>query len=103
MEGQALKDFQERAIDVEMLFKFLEVTQPKKVERLKTIQGDFFERRFLNRVEQEPNRRGVPLRLAYKKPPSSLNKILNENYQQNIFTVNRQVYYSKKNKNSFLL
>jgi len=113
LEGQALKDFQERAIDVEMLFQFLEATQPKKMERLKTIHGDFFERRFLNRMEQELSRRGVidclrhgikdrgvSLKLAYNKPPSTLNKLLMENYEQNIFTVNRQVYYSEKNKNS---
>ena len=113
LEGQALKDFQERAIDVEMLFQFLEATQPKKMERLKKIHGDFFERRFLNRVEQELSRRGVidclrhgikdrgvSLKLAYNKPPSTLNKLLMENYEQNIFTVNRQVYYSEKNKNS---
>lgn len=113
LEGQALKDFHERAIDVEMLFQFLEATQPKKMARLKTIHGDLFERRFLNRVEQELNKRGVidclrhgikdrgvSLRLAYNKPPSTLNKLLNENYEHNIFTVNRQVYYSSKNNNS---
>src|SRR5699024_9620754 len=44
--------------------------------------------------------RGVSLRLAYNKPPSSLNETLIQNYKSNIFTVSRQVYYSNQNKNS---
>lgn len=113
LEGEAQKNFQEHAIDVEILFKFLEATQPKQVERLKTIHGDRFEKRLLNRLEKELNRRGVIdclrhgvrdrgvfLHLVYNKPPSTLNKLLNENYENNIFTVNRQVYYSSKNTNS---
>src|SRR5699024_10382175 len=44
--------------------------------------------------------RGVQLRLVYNKPPSTLNKLLMENYQKNIFTVSRQVYYSADNQNS---
>src|SRR5699024_7079725 len=34
------------------------------------------------------------------KPPSTLNKMLMENYESNIFTVSRQVYYSNKHSNS---
>ena len=113
LEGEALKTFQKHGIDVEMLFKFLEITQPKKVERLKTIHGAKFEQRLLHRLEQELNRRGVidclrhgikdrgvSLRLVYNKPPSSLNQTLMQNYENNIFTVSRQVYYSNQNKNS---
>lgn len=113
LEGEALKTFQQHAIDVEMLLEFLHKTQPKKIERLKTIYGDKFHSRFLNRLEQELNRRGVidcirhgikdrgvSLKLAYNKPPSQLNKMLIENYESNIFTVSRQVYYSSKHSNS---
>ena len=113
LEGEALQTFQKHAIDVEMLLEFLEATQPKKVERLKTIYGVKFEQRFIHRLEQELNRRGVidclrhgikdrgvSLRLAYNKPPSSLNETLIQNYKSNIFTVSRQVYYSNQNKNS---
>src|SRR5690625_259803 len=113
LEGQALSDFKTHAIDVEMLFTFLEDTQPKHVERLKNIHGANYERNVLNRLNQELNRRGmidclrhgikdrgVSLRLVYNKPPSTLNKLLMENYQKNIFTVSRQVYYSHKNNNS---
>ncbi|MUV37807.1 Type I site-specific deoxyribonuclease [Lentibacillus sp. JNUCC-1] len=113
LHGEALKVFQDRAIDVEMLFQFLEATQPKKFERLKTIHGDKFEKRFLDRLDQELNRRGVidclrhgikdrgvSLRLAFNKPPSTLNQLLMQNYENNIFTVSRQVYYSSKHHNS---
>lgn len=113
LEGQALKAFQKHAIDVEILFQFLEATQPKQIERLKTIHGERFEKRLFNRLEQELSRRGVidclrhgikdrgvSLRLVYNKPPSTLNQLLMQNYEHNIFTVSRQVYYSTKNNNS---
>lgn len=113
LEGQALQDFKTHAIDVEMLFQFLEDTQPKHVERLKKIHGPNYKRNVLNRLNQEINRRGiidclrnkirdrgVELRLVYNKPPSTLNQLLMENYEKNIFTVSRQVYYSHNNNNS---
>ncbi len=113
LEGRALKDFQKHAIDVEMLFQFLEATQPKQVERLKKVHGERFEKRLLNRLDQELARRGVidclrhgikdrgvSLRLVYNKPPSTLNQLLMQNYENNIFTASRQVYYSSKNTNS---
>src|SRR5699024_2704105 len=69
--------------------------------------------RLIRRLEQELNRRGiidclrhgikdrgVSLRLAYNKPPSSLNQLFIRNYENNIFTVSRQVYSSSHNKNS---
>src|SRR5690625_337863 len=113
LTDEALTDFQAHAIDVEMLFQFLESTQPKQVERLKKIHGVHFQRNVLDRIEKELNRRGiidclrhgvkdrgVKLRLVFNKPPSSLNKLLAEQYESNIFTVSRQVYYSKHNQNS---
>ncbi len=113
LEGQALSDFKTHAIDVEMLFTFLHDTQPKHVERLKKIHGVNYERNVLNRLNQEINRRGiidclrnkirdrgVELRLMYNKPPTTRNRMLVENYQKNIFTVSRQVYYSHNNNNS---
>src|SRR5690625_3936105 len=82
LEGQALNDFKTYALDVEMLFTFLENTQPKHVERLKQIHGANYERNVLRRLDQELNRRGVidclrhgirdrgvRLRLVYNKPP----------------------------------
>src|SRR5690625_2974781 len=96
-----------------MLFKFLEDTQPRHVERLKKIHGAKFERNVVRRVDQELNDRGVidymhhgihdrvvRLHLVYNKPKSTLNKLLMENYQKNIFTVSRQVFYSHNHNNS---
>lgn len=113
LEGQALQNFKRHALDTEMLFQFLESTQLKHVERLKKIHGENYQRNVLDRLNQELNRRGVidclrhgisdrgvKLRLVYNKPPSTLNKLLMENYEKNIFTVSRQVYYSANNKNS---
>ncbi|MGN4241024.1 type I restriction endonuclease subunit R [Staphylococcus equorum] len=113
LAGASLKTFQNYAIDMEMLLEFLQQTQPKKIERLKTIYGDKFQSRFLHRLEQELNRRGmidcirhgikdrgVSLRLVYNKPPSQLNKMLMANYENNIFTISRQVHYSSKHSNS---
>src|SRR5690625_7830777 len=77
------------------------------MDRLKQIYGENYEQNLLRRLDQELNRRGmidclrhgirdrgVRLRLVYNKPPSTLNKLLMENYRKNIFTVSRQVYYS---------
>lgn len=113
LERQVLSDFKTHAIDVEMLFDFLEDTQPRHVERLKKIHGENFKRNVLNRLNQELNRRGVidclrhgirdrgvTLQLVYNKPPSTMNKLLFEQYEKNIFTVSRQVYYSHNNNNS---
>ena len=113
LEGDALQVFKKHAIDVEILFEFLNATQPKHMERLEKLHGPNYKRNVLNRLEQELNRRGVidclrhgirdrgvRLRLAYNKPPSTLNKTLMENYEKNIFTVSRQVYYSPNNQNS---
>lgn len=113
LEGTALQNFKRHAIDTEMLFQFLEDTQPRHVERLKKMHGESYKQNVLNRLNQELNRRGiidclrhgiqdrgVKLRLVYNKPPSTLNKTLMENYEKNIFTVSRQVYYSDANQNS---
>src|SRR5690625_266638 len=96
-----------------MYIKFNKNTQPKNMDKLKKTHGENYKRNVLNRLNQELNRRGVidclrhgikdrgvSLRLVYNKPPSTLNKLLMENYGKNIFTVSRQVHYSHKNNNS---
>lgn len=113
LEGGALQAFKKHALDVELLFQFLEDTQPKHIERLKKTYGENYQRNVLNRLTQELNRRGVidclrhgikdrgvHLRLVYNKPPSTLNQLLMDNYHKNKFTVSRQVYYSTANQNS---
>ncbi|PGP29857.1 hypothetical protein CN987_12260 [Bacillus thuringiensis] len=43
---------------------------------------------------------GVALKLVYNKPPTTMNQLMIELYQKNIFTVSSQVYYSGKHNNS---
>lgn len=113
LQGDALKRFQEHAIDFEVLLSFWEKTQEREVNRLKQIHGPFFEKRVLNRLNQELQRRGmidclrhgiqdrgVRLRLLYDQPRSTMNQILVDNYHSNIFHVHRQVYYSARHTNS---
>ncbi|MCC5909493.1 MAG: type I restriction endonuclease subunit R [Clostridiaceae bacterium] len=113
LQGKALEDFKKYAIDVEQFFSFLEASQPKQLERLKKAYKENYQLKILDRLTKELSARGmidcirhgikdygVTLKLAYNKPPSSLNQLLADLYDKNIFTVSRQVYYSEKNKNS---
>lgn len=111
--GQALEVFKKYAIDTEVLFQFLEATQAKSLERLQNAYKDQYKSKVIDRLHKELDKRGmidclrhgikdygVTLKLAYNKPVSTMNRTLIEQYEQNIFTVSRQVYYSSKNNNS---
>lgn len=113
LKGPALAGFQKWAIDQEILFSFLEATQPKALERLKKVYKDNYQFKIMARIDKELKHRGIidclrhgvksygtTLKLAYNKPPTEMNKTLVENYENNIFTVSRQVYYSAANRNS---
>ncbi|SIS66580.1 type I restriction endonuclease subunit R [Salimicrobium salexigens] len=113
LTGEALATFQKWAIDQELLFSFFEATQPKAMERLKKVYKDDYQYKVMDRIDKELKSRGiidclrhgvkdygVTLTLAYNKPPTDMNRTLVENYEQNIFTVSRQVYYSAANRNS---
>lgn len=113
LKGPALAKFQKGAIDQEILFSFLEATQPKALERLKKAYKNDYQSKIMERIDKELKRRGVidclrhgikdysaTLKLAYNKPPTEMNETLVENYENNIFTVSRQVYYSASNRNS---
>lgn len=113
IEGSALEDFKKYALDVEMLFEFLESTQPKEIERLRKVYKEQTRTKILERLTKELNSRGmidcirhgikdygVTLKLAYNQPVSYMNQTLLEMYTKNIFTISRQVYYSSQNNNS---
>lgn len=113
LRGPALAGFQKWAIDQEILFSFLEATQPKALERLKKAYKDEYQSKIMERIDKELKRRGIidclrhgikdygaTLKLAYNKPPTEMNETMVENYENNIFTVSRQVYYSASNRNS---
>lgn len=113
LKGSELATFQKWAIDQEILFSFLEATQPKALERLKKTYKDEYQSKIMERIDKELKRRGIidclrhgikdygtTLKLAYNKPPTEMNETLVENYENNVFTVSRQVYYSASNRNS---
>lgn len=102
-------------IDEDLLFQFLEQTQPKAVEKLKRYHKDLYKQKFVKRLNDQIKQKGVievlrkgivdgftdtKLRLFYDKPVSAYNQKANALYQANIFSVMRQVYFSPQNKKS---
>lgn len=96
-------------INKKQLFAFLQETQPEKLETILK-RG---EEKFLKRVSEQVKKRGVidvlrkgvkdldlTIYLYYRKPSSNLNKRAVQRYENNIFAVCRQLYYSNSNKNS---
>lgn len=113
LEGEASKLFKKYAIDVEELFAFFEDTQGKSMRYLEKVYGPDYKTQVLKRITTQLHKqglveclrkgiqdRGVTLKLAYNKPPTDMNQMLNELYQKNRFNVVRQVHYSDKHNNS---
>ncbi|WP_079524385.1 type I restriction endonuclease subunit R [Solibacillus isronensis] len=113
LEGDASIAFKQHSIDVEELFAFLEDTQEKRMRTLEKSYGPSYKEEVLKRIKDQLHKqglveclrkgikdRGVTLQLAYNKPPTDMNKTLNEQYKLNRFHVARQVYYSDKHNNS---
>lgn len=101
------------ALDSTTLFSFLKETQPKKWDKISKIHGAAVEQKVLHRLVKELEVRGmldvirkgfidygVKFDLCYFRPETSLNPDARKQYESNIFTVTRQVYYSTKNRNS---
>ncbi len=95
------------------VLQFLQSTQPRQWDKLSAIHGDDLENRIIQRLYKEMDLRGsldvirngfvdygVRFKCAFFKPESGLNPDTIALYNQNRLTVIRQVYYSKKNKNS---
>ena len=110
-----LKDYdKEFAVDTTQLFKFLEDTQPEKLQKLKEYYPTDYKDKLLNRLHSELNskgmievlRRGINIipvgniKLAYFKPNSNLNEDLIKLYNKNRFSITRQLIYSTKNNKS---
>jgi len=102
-------------LDKELLFQFLETTQPKAVAKLKQYHKDLYEQKVIKRLNDQIISKGVvevlrkgitdgntdtKLHLFYNKPVSAYNADANALYQANLFSVMRQVYFSPKNKKS---
>jgi type I restriction enzyme, R subunit len=95
------------------VLQFLQDTQPRQWDKLAAIHGDDLENRIIQRLYKEMDLRGsldvirngfvdygVRFKCAFFKPESGLNPDAMALYDQNRLKVIRQVYYSKKNKNS---
>ena len=100
-------------VDEELLFNFLQATQEKEVKKLQTIHGSNYKSKVLYRLNNqikligiiEVFRKGITdnnikLKLFFDKPVSNLNEKDVTLYNQNIFSVTRQVHYSTQNENS---
>ncbi len=93
--------------------RFLKETQPQQWQKLAAIHTNDVEDRLIQRLYKEMDLRssldvirngfvdyGVRFKMAFFKPESGLNPDTLALYEQNRLKVIRQVYYSKKNKNS---
>lgn len=110
--NQATYD-KEKAIDLDTLIRFIKDSQPKawekferkygngaKAQLYKTIQGDILKYGLIHTLRNGVNDFGIPLKLCYFAPTSTLNPELIEKYRKNILECTRQFVYSKTAKNS---
>lgn len=96
----------EYAVDETRLFRFLQDTQPDSLEKLGVFTSDLKKKQFLNRLQGEIAKRGIidVLRNGVKIYPANLimfyltptenNAKAKEMFEQNIFSVTRQLQYS---------
>jgi type I restriction enzyme R subunit len=102
-------------LDIELLFQFLEATQPKALAKLKTYHKDLYKQKITKRLNDQIQAKGIievlrkgitdgftdtKLHLFYDKPVSAYNTDANALYKANIFSVMRQVYFSPNDKKS---
>lgn len=97
------------ALDKELLFKFLNDTQPEKMAALKKVYKDNLETTLINYINNEATKKsgsllhilkhgveisGYQLDLMYTKPATTFNKDLLAKYWKNIFSVMEEVWAS---------
>ncbi|MBP5604285.1 MAG: type I restriction endonuclease subunit R [Ruminiclostridium sp.] len=108
------KDFDRRfAIDREMLFAFLNDTQPETMDKLRKIHKDKLEDTLISFINGECTKKrgslldvlrhgveisGTRLDLMYTKPATTFNKDLMRKYEMNRFTVMEEVWASDKER-----
>src|SRR3989338_2387007 len=101
------------ALDRDVLFRFLKITQKETWDALAAVHGAEVEKKFLYRLNQELDTRGMldclrhgitdygkRFSLAFFKPVSGLNSTTQKLYDQNILTVTRQVHFCDKDERS---
>ncbi|HLC67217.1 MAG TPA: type I restriction endonuclease, partial [Candidatus Nanoarchaeia archaeon] len=103
----------EHCMDIPLLLEFLQTTQAKEWKKLTEHHGeDFVREKFLKRLDEEIAVRGVldVLRrgvkdngcnfvLAYFQPATGMNEETQRLFAANIFSVTRQLKYSRQNEN----
>jgi len=99
----------EYAIDETRLFRFLQETQPDKLEALGVFKTEVNKTKFLNRLQGEITKNGIidvlrkgikvyPVTLdLFYLTPSEHNEKAKQLYEKNIFSVTRQLMYSRDN------
>ncbi|MCR2057107.1 type I restriction endonuclease [Campylobacter helveticus] len=98
-------------MDKELFERFLQSTQAKALqelgkrnikeqELLKRVASQIQNKGILKALQAHIEIMGVKLFLAYPKPNSSANPQALENYEKNIFSITRQLYFSEKNNKS---
>lgn len=108
-QGQNSDYNKEYAIDEKRLFRFLQDTQPEKLDTLGVFINEMNKTKFLNRLQGEITKNGIidvlrngvkiyPVTLdLFYITPSQQNKKAKELYSKNIFSVTRQLMYSRDN------
>lgn len=106
------------AIDRELVFKFLNDTQPDQMEVLKNHYKDATEETLVNFFNKEITKSrgslieflkngveisGQHLSFMYAKPTTSFNKDLNKKYEQNIFSAMEEVIISSEERIDLVL
>ena len=98
------------AIDETRLMRFLNESQPEEVEKLRINTSNHRKRQFFHRLKSEISKRGIidVLRNGIKAYPADLimfyaipskgNVEAEKNFNRNIFSVTRQLRYSKSNQ-----
>lgn len=112
-EGNASDFSSEIALDKKAVLDFIQTSQPKEWELLKSYYKEEVENKFIQRLFKELDLRGmldvirhgitdsgVKFKMAYFKPDSGLNPDTINQYGLNKHYVTRQVYFSSKNKKS---
>jgi type I restriction enzyme R subunit len=112
-QGEAHDFSADLALDKKAVLSFVQASQPKEWQKLKSYYREDTESKFIQRLFKELDLRGmldvlrhgitdsgVKFRLAYFKPASKLNPETLALYECNSLTVTRQVYFSSRNKKS---
>ena len=102
------------AMDKELLFKFLNDTQPKQMETLKKIYKSDLENTLINYINSEISKpkcsllsvlkhgidiaNSVHLDFMFTKPATDFNKEATKQYEQNIFSVAEEIWANDKER-----